>query len=135
MPGGNGITIIIIAGSLGLGVLQGFAQDQPIVLGYERFHSKEPSFEGGRLLFNELGCANCHDKPTGLPTRKGPVLNGVLQRNQLEWIRSFLKKPQEKKCVSLVKEGVFWGFPGGGVSEGCQGTWGVVRVIGRCYQV
>lgn len=108
MFGENGLTFLIITVLIGLGVLQGFAQDNPIVIGYERFHSGEPSFEGGRLLFNELGCVNCHDQPTGLPVRNGPVLNGILQRNQLDWVRAFLKNPNEKKPGTVMPDMLLW---------------------------
>ena len=71
------------------------AQSHPLVIGYERFHSDEPSLEGGRILFNELGCVNCHDRKSGLPDRKGPELNGILERSHPDWIRSFLKNPSK----------------------------------------
>ena len=38
-------------------------QAEPLVVGFDRFHAVEPAAEGGRLLFNELGCANCHGAP------------------------------------------------------------------------
>ena len=65
----------------------------PLVVGFERFHSAKATVEGGRLLYNELGCANCHGGDTGLPPRRGPVLTGVAQRVQPDWLRSFLKEP------------------------------------------
>ena len=34
--------------------------------GFERFHAAEPSVPGGRLLYNELGCVNCHGGDDGL---------------------------------------------------------------------
>ena len=66
---------------------------EPLVVGFDRFHAKQPSSEGGRLLFNELGCANCHGVETGLPARRGPDLNGVTQRVSAEWLRKFLANP------------------------------------------
>ena len=66
---------------------------EPMVVGFERFHSAQPTAEGGRLLFNELGCANCHGGETGLPARRGPDLAGVTQRVQAEWLRKFLADP------------------------------------------
>ena len=65
----------------------------PVVVGFDRFHAAQPTAEGGRLLFNELGCANCHGGETGLPPRRGPDLNGVTQRVQAEWLRRFLANP------------------------------------------
>ncbi len=65
----------------------------PFVAGFDRFHGAQPSEEGGRLLFNELGCANCHGGETGLPARRGPDLVGVTQRVSAEWLRKFLANP------------------------------------------
>ncbi|MEO6786691.1 MAG: c-type cytochrome, partial [Chthoniobacteraceae bacterium] len=66
---------------------------EPLVVGFDRFHAAKPTAEGGRLLFNELGCANCHAGETGLPVRRGPDLNGVTQRVNAEWLRKFLANP------------------------------------------
>lgn len=93
MPRGNRIIQISLA-FLFLGcTARGRAEPHPIVPGYERFHAEVPDMEGGRMLFNELGCVQCHDRPTGLPERKGPNLDGVLQRAHPNWVRSFLKDP------------------------------------------
>jgi cytochrome c2 len=66
---------------------------EPLVVGFDRFHAVEPAAEGGRLLFNELGCVNCHGGETGLPVRRGPELNGVTQRVQADWLWTFLANP------------------------------------------
>ncbi len=69
------------------------SEGEPLVVGFDRFHAAKPSAEGGRLLFNELGCANCHGGETSLPARRGPDLNGVTQRVSAEWLRKFLASP------------------------------------------
>jgi len=69
------------------------ANAQPTIVGFDRFHAATPTEEGGRLLFNELGCANCHGGDTGLPARRGPDLVGVAQRVNAEWLRKFLANP------------------------------------------
>ena len=46
---------------------------EPLVTGFERFHAATPTAEGGRLLYNELGCVNCHGGVTGLPAPRGPA--------------------------------------------------------------
>lgn len=74
-------------------------QAEPLVTGFERFHQKQPTAESGRLLYNELGCANCHGGDTGLPKRQGPELPGITQRIRAEWLRDYLAAP------SKVKEG------------------------------
>ena len=73
------------------------AEAAPVVPGYDRFHSDTPSAEGGRLLFNELGCVNCHRNPTGLPPKKGPRLSGIGNRVKFDWTKAFLEKPQSRK--------------------------------------
>jgi cytochrome c553 len=76
-----------------LGILTFHAYGEPMVSGFNRFHAREPSAEGGRLLFNELGCVNCHIGTTGLPTRHGPNLGSVTQRVRVDWFRNFLATP------------------------------------------
>ena len=66
---------------------------EPLVTGFERFHATAPSSEGGRLLYNELGCANCHGGDTGLPALRGPALATVTQRVRSEWLRKFVADP------------------------------------------
>ncbi|MEY3958866.1 MAG: hypothetical protein RJA37_1469 [Verrucomicrobiota bacterium] len=70
------------------------ASAAPLVTGFERFHAAAPTAEGGRLLYNELGCVNCHGGETGLPAMRGPALAAVSQRAQGAWIRRFVADPQ-----------------------------------------
>ena len=74
----------------------------PIVPAYDRFHSQQPSSEGGRILFNELGCVNCHRNATDLPPKKGPVLSGISNRVHLSWVKSFLENPSARKTGSTM---------------------------------
>jgi cytochrome c2 len=71
----------------------GAAFAEPRLPGFERFHSAAPSVEGGRLLYNELGCTNCHGGQTALPVRRGPVLGSVTLRAQSEWLAAFIADP------------------------------------------
>jgi cytochrome c553 len=66
---------------------------EPLVTGFERFHAVTPTAEGGRLLYNELGCVNCHGGVTGLPAMRGPALATVTQRVRSEWLRKFIADP------------------------------------------
>ena len=66
---------------------------EPLVTGFERFHAATPTAEGGRLLYNEFGCVNCHGGATGLPTMRGPALATVTQRVRSEWLRKFIADP------------------------------------------
>lgn len=66
---------------------------EPLVTGFERFHAAVPTAEGGRLLYNELGCVNCHGGETGLPALRGPALATVTQRVRSEWLRKFIADP------------------------------------------
>lgn len=66
---------------------------EPLVTGFERFHAATPTTEGGRLLYNELGCVNCHGGATGLPAMRGPALATVTQRVRSEWLRQFIADP------------------------------------------
>ena len=66
---------------------------EPLVTGFERFHATAPTAEGGRLLYNELGCVNCHGGDTGLPALRGPALATVTQRVRSGWLRQFVADP------------------------------------------
>ena len=80
---------------LRLAILLGAAalSAEPLVTGFERFHASAPTAEGGRLLYNELGCVNCHGGATGLPAMRGPALATVTQRVRSEWLRKFVADP------------------------------------------
>ena len=70
---------------------------EPLVVGFERFHAATPDAAGGRLLYNELGCVNCHGGDTGLPPRRGPDLTTVTTRASMDWLRAFLTEPQSQR--------------------------------------
>lgn len=74
----------------------------PHVVGYERFHSNEPSAAGGAILFSELGCANCHGDSPAATSRKGPNLDDLKQRVDRDWITSFLKNPEAGRSGSTM---------------------------------
>lgn len=76
----------------------------PLVVGFDRFHAAAPTAAGGRLLFNELGCANCHGSDTGLPARRGPNLVGVLQRVNPKWVDAFLQNPGAAHAGSAMPQ-------------------------------
>ena len=80
------LRVAILLGAAALGA-------EPLVTGFERFHATAPSAEGGRLLYNELGCVNCHGGDTGLPALRGPALATVTQRVRSEWLRRFIADP------------------------------------------
>ena len=80
------LRVAILLGAAALGA-------EPLVTGFERFHATTPSAEGGRLLYNELGCVNCHGGVTGLPAMRGPALATVTQRVRSEWLRKFVADP------------------------------------------
>jgi cytochrome c2 len=75
---------------------------EPFVAGFERFHAATPTAEGGRLLYNELGCANCHGGNTGLPVRRGPQLAGITQREHAGWLRTFLANPSAARAGTAM---------------------------------
>ena len=80
------LRLVILIGASALGA-------EPLVTGFERFHASAPTAEGGRLLYNELGCVNCHGGETGLPAMRGPALATVTQRVRSEWLRKFVADP------------------------------------------
>ena len=70
---------------------------EPWVAGFERFHADAPDAAGGRLLYNELGCVNCHGGNTGLPTRRGPDLTTVTTRARADWLQKFIADPARER--------------------------------------
>lgn len=75
---------------------------EPWVPGFERFHANAPDTAGGRLLYNELGCANCHGGNTGLPPRRGPDLTTVITRARADWLRAFLTDPARERTGTTM---------------------------------
>ena len=75
---------------------------QPLLTAFERFHADQPSVDGGRLLYNELGCGNCHGGDTGLPKRTGPELTSAATRANAEWLRLFLAEPSHAREGSAM---------------------------------
>ncbi|MSU64969.1 MAG: c-type cytochrome [Opitutus sp.] len=73
------------------------ARAEPLVVGFDRFHAANPDAAGGRLLFNEVGCVNCHGGETGLPPRRGPDLITVTTRAKAEWLEAFLAEPSRQR--------------------------------------
>ena len=80
------LRVAILLGAAALGA-------EPLVTGFDRFHAATPTAEGGRLLYNELGCVNCHGGATGLPALRGPVLATATQRVRSDWLRQFIADP------------------------------------------
>ena len=68
---------------------------EPVVVAFNRFHAAAPDADGGRLLYNELGCAGCHGGDTGLPVRRGPDLATVTTRARSDWLEAFLNAPDQ----------------------------------------
>ena len=77
---------------------------EPLIVGFERFHSANPTEAGGRLLYNELGCVNCHGGETGLPARRGPSLIKVTHRVEADWLRAFLANPSHERAGSTMPQ-------------------------------
>ncbi|EDY19030.1 hypothetical protein CfE428DRAFT_3207 [Chthoniobacter flavus Ellin428] len=77
---------------------------EPLVVGFERFHQDAPTVEGGRLLYNELGCVNCHGGDTGLPARRGPDLSSATRRVEVAWLRKFLANPSAAHAGSTMPQ-------------------------------
>lgn len=78
------------------------ARAEPWVAGFERFHAVAPDASGGRLLYNELGCANCHGGNTGLPLRRGPDLTTVTTRASADWLRKFIADPARERSGTTM---------------------------------
>lgn len=83
-------------------VLPTMLSAEPHVVGYERFHAGEPSFDGGAILYSELGCANCHGGSIVVTERKGPSLENISNRVDRDWVKAFLKDPDSMRSGSTM---------------------------------
>lgn len=72
----------------------GEAHAEPHVVGYERFHLRAPSAQGGAILFSELGCANCHGGSQVIIPRKGPSFENLSIKVSPDWGVKFLQNPE-----------------------------------------
>jgi len=91
------LRLAILLGASALGA-------EPLVTGFDRFHAATPTAEGGRLLYNELGCVSCHGGETGLPAMRGPALATVTQRVRSEWLRKFVADPASVHPGSVMPQ-------------------------------
>ncbi len=90
--------IVVLVCSLGAGA----ARSEPVVPGYQLM-LRQPGAdlaEAGRLLLEELGCANCHEPDgdaKGSGSKAGPVLTGVGSRLRAGHLQRYLADPQGVK--------------------------------------
>jgi cytochrome c2 len=57
------------------------------------YGSDEAAAKKGRSLFNARGCMGCHT--VGKGKLAGPDLAGVTDRREAEWLKKWLKNPDE----------------------------------------
>jgi protein SCO1/2 len=57
------------------------------------YGSDEAAAKKGRSLFNARGCMGCHT--VGKGKLAGPDLAGVTERREAEWLKKWLKNPDE----------------------------------------
>ena len=70
---------------------------EPFVPGYDRFH-RQASATGGRLLLTELSCTACHrTQDRQLAPKRGPVLDRIAYRVNMQWLKDFLANPAKLK--------------------------------------
>ena len=95
MRGGLRFGVAALLGILGL-------RAEPWVAGFERFHAAAPDTAGGRLLYNELGCINCHGGDTGLPPLRGPDITTVTTRASADWLRASIADPARSRSGTTM---------------------------------
>lgn len=61
--------------------------------------------EAGRELYVLKSCKGCHT--VGLGRSSGPDLFGVVERRQLDWLKSFLKNPQAMIHSDPIAQGLY----------------------------
>lgn len=84
-----------------------FAEDGPVIPGFERFHSANPDAASGHLLLNELNCRSCHQEIGGTESgRVAPILTNVGSRIHHDYLREFIADPHQTK-PGTVMPGLF----------------------------
>ena len=61
--------------------------------------------EAGRELYTVKGCQGCHT--VGLGRSSGPDLFGVVERRQIDWLKSFIKNPQAMIHSDPLAQGLY----------------------------
>lgn len=61
--------------------------------------------EAGRELWTVKGCQGCHT--VGLGRASGPDLFGVVERRQIDWLKSFLKDPSGMIDSDPIAQGLY----------------------------
>src|SRR5262245_66368156 len=87
--------------------------DHPIVAGFERFCTAEKAdaARGGQLLLSELNCVSCHKSAdSSLAAKQAPILDFVMTRTRIGYLRKFLRDPQAVKPGTTMP-GLFAGGP------------------------
>ena len=95
---GSGCAGAVVAGiCLWLGGLVS-ASAAPVIPGAGRV----PATSAGGVLYNELGCANCHGGAAGTgPARRGPELRDLSKRVEYDWVIRFLEDPQHDRMPMM----------------------------------
>ena len=72
--------------------------EEPFVAGFDRFQANSPDQSTlGKLLLTELNCTACHSGGSELKPKGGPMLSGVGNRFQRDWIERYLRSPSTEK--------------------------------------
>ena len=72
----------------------------PFIPAFDRFFAgnDDTADQYGRLLLSELSCTACHETQNDANTpKKGPILDGIGDRINADWIRRFVIDPQSVK--------------------------------------
>lgn len=70
------------------------SSQHPAVPGVERIRGVAADADAGRLLLAELNCTLCHAH-SGVNAKGAPILDGVGDRLQAEWLRAYLTDPRK----------------------------------------
>lgn len=79
---------------------------EPLVAGYERFkNDSQRERQAGQILLRDLGCVNCHaDQAEAALAKPGPVLTTAASRLQPDFLRRYLRSPQEEKAGATMPD-------------------------------
>ena len=91
-----------VGGILLFGLLTLLLEAEPLVVGFQRYHSDKPEAEGGAVLYSELGCANCHGGSPAVVPKQGPLLESLSSRVDYDWVISFLQEPAKVRKGSTM---------------------------------
>ncbi|PQO42448.1 PA14 domain-containing protein [Blastopirellula marina] len=118
-------------------IVPSFVFAEPIVPGYQQYHSQASDAAGGELLLSELNCVACHAEGEAslgnLAPKQAPDLAQVGTRVRPEYLRDYLKDPHQMKPGATMPD-VLGGLPADEREEAIENLAHFLASTGRLQE-